>query len=86
MKKIALIIGFIGSTALNIAHAEDKSFTMFEEENPKQEEIVYYQTMETDPGSPGDNTSPINQYLPLLLISGAALALYFGKRNRKITD
>lgn len=89
MKKLALIIAVLGGLFLNSLKAEEKGYSFFQEESPSNEELAAYneyQTMDTDPGSPGDNTSPIDEYLPVLLLSGAILIIMVAKRKNKFAE
>jgi hypothetical protein len=42
--------------------------------------------MDTDPSSPGDQPSPINQYIPVLMLAGLGLAFFAAKKNRKLSE
>ena len=88
MKKIIILTGILAGSFFYTAKAEGNGFGLFQEQEQSPEQtaaIVEYQTMETDPGAPG-GSSPINQYLPVLLLAGIGLAIFAAKKNRKFSE
>ena len=82
MKKISLIVtialgGFMLAQSGNVFAESEKS--LYEEEE------VIYQTHA--PTAPGDEPSaPIDDYLPLLMVAGGALALYAVRRRQMMLN
>lgn len=85
MKKILSILCLLGFFAMNSLQAG-----IFDDENPSNEEMAayeQYQTMETDPGAPGDtNTSPIDQYIPVLILVATAVAGYALRKKNNFSE
>lgn len=83
MKKISLIVtialgGFMLAQSGNVFAESEK--------NLYEEEEVMYQTHATEPGGPGDPAAPIDDYLPLLMVAGGALALYAVRRRQMMLN
>ncbi|WP_187477518.1 hypothetical protein [Amniculibacterium sp. G2-70] len=85
MKKILSILCLLGFFAMNSLQAG-----IFDNENPSDEEMAAYeeyQTMETDPGAPGDaNPSPIDQYIPVLILVATAVAGYAVRKKISLSE
>ena len=89
MKKIIILTGILAGSFFYTAKAEGNGFGLFQEQEQSPEQTaanVEYQTMDTDPGSPGDQPSPINQYIPVLMLAGLGLAFFAAKKNRKLSE
>lgn len=81
MKKISLILtitlgGFLLAQSGNVF--ADSENSLYEEEE------VMYQTH--SPTQPGDPAAPIDDYLPLLMVAGGALALYAVRRRQMMLN
>ena len=83
MKKITLLLMMgLGSMLL----AQSGNVFAESEKNLYEEEEVMYQTHDTNPGGPGDPAAPIDDYLPLLMVAGGALALYAVRRRQMMLN
>ncbi len=82
MKKITLLLTMgLGSMLL----AQSGNVFADSENNLYEEEEVMYQTNATEPGGPGDPAAPIDDYLPVLMVAGVAVALYAARRRQAMT-
>jgi hypothetical protein len=81
MKRITKIISVLGLITFGLSSA-----TPIFGNTPSQEEAASYNQYQTmsDPGAPGDPV-PINDYLPVLLVAGAAIVFY-AARKKSITE
>lgn len=78
MKKILIILSF---TLSIFAMAQDVSDNQYVYDN--NDEVSEDGSF---PGSPGDpNTAPIDDYIPVLFVIGAAFAIRFSLRNKPLT-
>ncbi len=83
MKKITLLL-MMGLSSMLLA----QSGNVFaeSEKNLYEEEEVMYQTNATEPGGPGDPAAPIDDYLPVLMVAGVALALYAVRQRQALLN
>lgn len=84
MKKIVIIAGFVFAGMVNAQQGNVFSKSAADNEAQQQqlqqdEEDLQYQT-DADPTDP--NAVPVDDYLPLLAVAGAAIALYASRRKR----
>lgn len=56
------------------------------EKNLYEEEEVMYQNHDTNPGGPGDPAAPIDDYLPVLMVAGVAIALYAVRQRQALLN
>jgi len=78
MKKISIVLtialgGFMLAQSGNVF--ADSENNLYEEE-----EMIYQTHAPTTPGD--DPAAPIDEYLPVLMVAGAAMALYAARRRQ----
>lgn len=95
MKKYLSVL-FIAFSAVTFAQFQDNLFEKEKATAKPTSEISTNAEAETtldvdassadegNPGNPGDEPVPIDDYLPVLLLSGFALVVYYQRRNKEI--
>jgi len=82
MKKITLLLMMgLGGMLL----AQSGNVFADSENNLYEEEEVMYQT-NGEPTGPGDPAAPIDDYLPVLMVAGVAIALYAVRQRQALLN
>ena len=81
MKKITILIAFVFATSA-FGQKTSKDYKFFEESNQNTEGEAA--KAGEYPGTPGGDPSPIDNYIPVLVLIGLGMAVYFGRKKYSI--